>query len=245
MTGQRIRLSGQPDFKAVHARWPERYPFLLESAVQGTPQARYDILFAATGEYLELDAAGTLKGRHCRRRGFLNNLDEWWSDLATHADGDLPFTGGWFLYLGYELAAEIEPTLTLPPATTSLPVAYAARCPAGLVHDHQSGHTWAVAEAGAESLLERLLEDLGSSPPASARNAVGAGAVSEECPQQFERALERIHEYILDGDVFQVNLSRGWNVQCQSDADSVYAALCRANPAPFAGSARIGSAAVL
>ncbi len=26
-------------------------------------------------------------------------------------------------------------------------------------------------------------------------------------------AIEQIHEYILDGDVFQVNLSRGWHGQ--------------------------------
>ena len=26
---------------------------------------------------------------------------------------EVPFAGGWFLYLGYELAAEIEPTLAL------------------------------------------------------------------------------------------------------------------------------------
>ena len=36
-----------------------------------------------------------------------------------------PFVGGWFLYLGYELAAEIEPTLRLP--ASHLPQALAWR----------------------------------------------------------------------------------------------------------------------
>ena len=41
----------------------------------------------------------------------------------------LPFRGGWALFLAYELAAQVEPSLELPPAPGPLPVALAMRCP--------------------------------------------------------------------------------------------------------------------
>ena len=43
-----------------------------------------------------------------RRREFLSKLDEWWQhEYRPPVRSELPFTGGWFLFLGYELAAEI------------------------------------------------------------------------------------------------------------------------------------------
>jgi len=42
-------LAGRRDLLAPAASYPERYPALLASAVTGTPQSRFDILFAAAG----------------------------------------------------------------------------------------------------------------------------------------------------------------------------------------------------
>ena len=67
----------------------------------------------------------------------LQALDRWWSDERVDtADSPLPFHGGWFLYLGYELAEEIEPGLKLHDDAL-LPTAFAVRCPAALIFDHE------------------------------------------------------------------------------------------------------------
>ena len=52
--------------------------------------------------------------------------------------------------------------------------------------------------------------------------------------------MHRIQEYILAGDVFQVNLSRQWTVDLTENGDSlsVYQALRQHNPAPFAALAQ-------
>ena len=49
--------------------------------------------------------------------------------------------------------------------------------------------------------------------------------------------MARIHEYLYAGDIFQVNLSRAWTARYATPPEpaSLYAALRRANPAPFAG----------
>ncbi|MFQ5488009.1 MAG: hypothetical protein ACE5ET_06155, partial [Gammaproteobacteria bacterium] len=66
---------GAIDLLALHERLPQRYPCLLESVVHGTPQARYDILFAFPGETLRLDAALELSGGPARGGDFLAAFD--------------------------------------------------------------------------------------------------------------------------------------------------------------------------
>ncbi len=67
----------------------------------------------------------------------------------------LPFSGGWLVYLGYEIAAEIEPRLALPRSPDST-AALAIRAPAAWIRDRQSGEAWLVAEPGHEALLDRF-----------------------------------------------------------------------------------------
>ena len=101
-------VDGECDLLALHRLNPERYPHLLESVARGTLRSRYDILFAFPGDSLHV-ANGD-------RQDFLRSLDAWWREerIAPDKACPLPFGGGWFLYLGYELAAQIEPRLCLP-----------------------------------------------------------------------------------------------------------------------------------
>jgi anthranilate synthase component I len=71
--------------------------------------------------------------------------------------------------------------------------------------------------------------------------------VSEEPPGRFASAVERIHEYLRAGDVFQVNLSRAWTASLARGvtAEDLYARLRLSNPAPFAGLACWKGGAVL
>ena len=79
---------------------------------------------------------------------FFDALDAaWQAERTEHLPlDDLPFRGGWLLYLGYELAGEVERKLRLPSAPQSaMPVALALRCPAAIVVDHQRALTLLVA----------------------------------------------------------------------------------------------------
>ncbi len=234
----------------LHRLAPQRYPFLLQSTVTRPPLGRYDILFAFPGESLELSGNGQLHGRHTRGSpGFLAALDDWWRHEQRHGHASqLPFRGGWFVYLGYELAAEIEPVLNLP-ADEALPTAFAVRCPAAIVHDHADRQTWLVAEAGALIDTDEVMSDV--------RNAAGndrptaeqapAGTTREEDEDRFLQAVTRAKEYIAAGDIYQANLSRGWTTDFagECDAAQLYAALSSANPAPFAGLARWRDSAII
>ncbi len=130
MTPYVERLGDWPDLVALHARAPERYPFLLESVAHGPAQARWDILFACPGDRLIFDGSGD---------PFLPALDAWWRRDRDPgcSDARVPFAGGWFVFCAYELAAEVEPTLALPlRAGDPLPVAAAVRIPVAVLRDH-------------------------------------------------------------------------------------------------------------
>ena len=238
MTAIHRTIAGRRDLLAPAAAFPERYPALLESVTQGSAHARYDILFAFPQGSLSLAADGSARddqGQVCPGR-FLELLDGAWKAerLPYGEDDGLPFHGGWVLLLAYELAAEIEPSLHLH-ASPYLPVAMAVRCPAAVIVDHVRERTVLVAEAGHEAMLEAMAADLEAAPLIPPLTV--PDVIEEDDPSVFLDGVARIHEHLRAGDVFQANLSRAWHAHFAEApaAASLYAALRRANPAPFAG----------
>ncbi len=246
-----VSALAQPvDLLGLHRLSPQRYPFLLQSTAARPPLGRYDILFANPGESLELRGDDQLRGAAANEaQGFLAALDRWWSGNKRFGPvPDLPFHGGWFLYLGYELAAEIEPVLDLP-ADRILPVAFAVRCPAAIIHDHVDGQSWFVAEADAGIEQGQVIEDILRAAARSRRSpeTVRVSSIIEDDDARFLRAVERAKEHIAAGDVYQANLSRGWTTKFaeEREAARLYSALSTANPAPFAGLVRWHDAAII
>ena len=92
----------------------ERYPFLLES-VNHNDINRYSILFAFPGESIILNSFSDFD--------FLNELKNQFK--PNNLNSDLPFVGGWFVYLSYELIEQIEPSLSYEVYRSNLPIAYA------------------------------------------------------------------------------------------------------------------------
>jgi anthranilate synthase component 1 len=163
---QPVVLPDHFDLLEMHTGHPDRYPFLLESVATGRdsrgPAEAFDILFGFPGDTLVLDAQFRLHGAEIKEgRGFLPALDQSWraSRAAANPDMALPFHGGWFLYLGYELVGQIEPTIRTP-APPSGPVAFATRIPVALVRNRRTGHAWIVAEHAHDGAMDQLREDL-------------------------------------------------------------------------------------
>jgi anthranilate synthase component 1 len=260
------------DLRRLAYHDPAAYPVLLDSAAQGQ-LGRYSILAAYPEAALWQDGQGWLRGRGLEEapdagQGFLTAFERLWRQSAidrADATGGAaaaagPFRGGWFLYLGYEIAGEIEPQLALPEQLSSgaAPRAFALRVPAAIVHDHLAGRSWSVVEAGHEALSLRLERDLaaiaGESdlPGEFAVAALTALPLQEEDPERFGISVGAALEHIRSGDIYQANLSRGWRApwaSARTDGMVTDAALCAAsaqlyerlrkqNPAPFAALAR-------
>ena len=246
--------------RRLAARFPERYPLLLDSAAAG-PLGRASLLLAEPGAALWLDADGRLEARGLTPRGggFLAALEDWWlreRDTARFsgepdsvADA-LPFAGGWALFLGYELAQEIEPHLALPRSPFPWQ-AFALRTACALIHDLSSGRVLAVAEPEAGEALARIAAEAreAARDPQPA-DALRIARVEEEDPDAYLARVRRAKEYVRAGDIYQANLSRPWDVTLDEEgtcgaAAALYRRLCAANPAPFAALAQWRGEAIL
>jgi anthranilate synthase component 1 len=242
----RAKLSQAADLLALHRRHPRLFPFLLQSVAGHPRSGRWDILFAFPQDALVLKGDRLhVPGAVDREADFFATLDRWAAARAPVPRDTLPFCGGWFVYLGYEAAAQVEPSLRLPASPFGLPDALAVHCPAALVHDRESGITHAVSEHGAAQLAEVLA--CVAEAPVAVPSPSFAIEVHEEDEARYLAGVSRILEYLRAGDVFQVNLSRRWTARIAASITpaDLYARLCARNPAPFAGLMCWGDAAVI
>ena len=235
------------DLLDLHRLDPARYPVLLESSAAGA-HGRWDMLLAHDGESIALHRDGVVRDQAgVRLEGrFLDVLDASWQALriARAADSTWPFRGGWALLLGYELAQQVEPVLRLPQATGGLPVACALRCPAAVLRERSTGECIAIAEtetdadADADAWLERIAADVARAAALpSLPDWQPPAVIEEDASQRYVDGVQQVLEYLAAGDVFQVNLSRGWTARFDDSLDpaALFQRLRGNNPAPFAG----------
>jgi anthranilate synthase component 1 len=245
---------------------PDSFPVLFDSAARG-PLSRYSVLAAYPQAALWQDAGGRLHTSGMpppSGSGFLAALEAAVRrdgcgrrageepDAPTEARGLAagPFRGGWVVFLGYELAAEIEPRLHLAPrvqADAAAPAAFALRIPAGLVYDHVERQAWMFAQAGREDLLAALAAALAALPAGGSQATTAGGIrvdVEEEAPHYFRARVEAALDYIRAGDIYQANLSRAWRGVLPPEpslslaTQALYERLRAVNPAPFAALAQ-------
>ncbi|EDY86425.1 anthranilate synthase [gamma proteobacterium HTCC5015] len=224
----------------------ERYPALLSSTSEQTPSqvqaqhnSRYDILMAfPESQRLELRAEDVASGR---ADDFLQRLDrEFQAHCCDEEDTGWPFRGGWFVYLSYELAQQVEPSLQLPLADNQL-IAYAQRVRSAVVVDRVRGEAWWLCEsdlpaAEQEKRWKQLQIDCQALKALQAQGSVSLQSLVEQEAAHYRRWVEKTLNYIKEGDVFQVNLSRPWRAQLAGELTScqLFAELRRQNPSPFA-----------
>jgi anthranilate synthase component 1 len=237
--------------RSLAAREPAQYPVFFDSAARG-PLARFSMLACAPSAALFRDGRGRLsaQGRTLVAGGFLDNLEAWFrAEAAPAMASDLPkpvpFVGGWFVYLGYEVAAEIEPRLKLPPADTPYS-AFALRVDSFAVHDLEADRVYAVCENPHSQT--RLIADLtaANGQTSADDSALELRALDEEPAELFLARVRAAQEHIAAGDIYQANLSRRWRLQLRhhESATRVYDALRQANPAPFAASVQLQGMAI-
>jgi anthranilate synthase component 1 len=235
---------------ALHAAFPQRYPALFESSASGAALGRFDILFAHPQATLTLHADGAVSfpDGSRRRAPFLPALDEWWREREVpRPASSLPFHGGWLVYLGYELAGEIEPHLHLRRPSSGV-IARAVRIPAAIVYEHATGCGWLVAETEFAAALEEIERDLVQLSPPIADVAVPlADSIVEDVADRYLESVRRALHYIQCGDIYQANLSQAWRGRLRSGVrpHDVYRRLRTTNPGPFSALAVFDDMAIV
>ena len=119
----------------------QKYPYLLESSSRGNVNNRFSILFYKPEYTIEKTTDN-----------FLSDFDQSWlkekidQEKLVWGKKKLPFSGGWFVYFGYELSKEIEPKLNIPDSPYQLPTAFVSRIKTAIIFDHIDNQIFIVSE---------------------------------------------------------------------------------------------------
>ncbi|MCG7290324.1 MULTISPECIES: chorismate-binding protein [unclassified Corynebacterium] len=175
------------------------------------------------------DTAGTLSRSMSYSLDDDNVLDTLDTELSTPVVDapDLPFTGGWIGYLGYE-CAQLTMPITLR-HRSPFPDAYFVRPQSFIVYDHdaETAHLCALAGDGADGLLDRLEQALQGAEGAGG-TSIGEGSWSNP---DYLASIEEAQELLRAGESYEVCLTDTYTTRASGD---IYAALREHNPAPYA-----------
>ncbi|WP_324780859.1 aminodeoxychorismate synthase component I [Thiobacillus sedimenti] len=213
----------RPDLLRLQASDPRRYPGLFVSS----GDSGWDILFAFPRDLTRVGAADGLEAMKAHPAMGLRPC------RVPPSDGEPPFAGGWLCAFAYELGGVFEPSVGMA-ADPDFPLAWLVRIPAAILVERASGRCLLVAEPDEAGLVDAMADDLTRLPAAVAAPPAPV-SLREDDPAAFLAGVARIQDYIRAGDVFQVNLSRGWEAEFPSDVApaALLAQLLRKNPAPF------------
>ncbi len=230
------------DILGIHRLNPKRYPYLLQSSAKGNVLCRYDILFSFPQKQIILNF------KDIKKKNFLKELDkEWKKDKkkSKKEENILPFFGGWFVYLGYELVSQIENKIVSHKHSYNFPAAFASRIPAAIIKDNFNNETFIICEEKYKGLLKKIENDIKVLlerkkfllKEKKIKNKILINSLIEEPPNNHIKNINKILKYIKAGDVFQVNLSREWHgkINNKYSACDIFSKLKKTNPSPFSG----------
>ena len=145
----------------------------------------------------------------------------------------LPFIGGWFGWLGYDLAWEIETLPELNSDPLPFPVAYWYEPESFAILDDREQILWLATTEKAQ--LDRLEAKLDSEIiPVSTSSCFPVSATFLTSQQEYEEAVIKAKKYIRSGDIFQANLSVRFQANIIANCWDIYRNLQAINPSPFA-----------
>ncbi|MEC7273639.1 MAG: aminodeoxychorismate synthase component I [Verrucomicrobiota bacterium] len=169
-------------------------------------------------------------------RGDLCDLRRSMNEYVSPVHPVIPFTGGAVGYLSYDYGRRLEKIPTICSDDRSIPDMQFNLYDGLAAFNHDSGMLYLIGHNlydDADIVLERLraiVEDTSKVSTTNVRRSEWSWNLSK---QEFLTAVERVHDYIANGDVYQVNLSRRARCSFEGDPIRLYNALRRGNPAPY------------
>ncbi len=158
------------------------------------------------------------------------------------------FCGGWIGYFSYELARYIERLPETAVDDLHMPLIRLSFYDRAIAYDHRSDTFWLIAlelpddpEGPVEKMagLERLLDQSRQVRPAELsrvrlEDIDAAGSRRNMTREDYLRAVQRIKEYIRDGDVYQVNYSHRFEQSFEGRPIQLFHWQNRFNPSDYA-----------
>lgn len=233
------------------------YSYLLESVHGGEKWGRYSIIglpckqiLKVSGHTASIEIDGNIVEQHdCPDP--LAFVEEYQARFKVPELDNLPrFNGGLVGYFGYDTIRYIEPKLadSCPEDPLQTPDILLMVSDELVVFDNLSGKLMLIHHADpsvedayqlAQTVLDLLVHRLRKSTYVAPEKQLSAQPVVEEDfisgfkQENFERAVEKIKEYVLSGDVMQTVLAQRMSIPYEAEPLDLYRALRSLNPSPY------------
>ena len=217
----------------------------LHSGANPDSDGRYSFLSANPHTELVANSSGVFaKGKYefeLGPGGFFEGVDRLLKQFNPIEDsfGPVPKLIG---YLGYPLSgtAALEGSSSFRPRSSAvMPDAWFGAYDAVYKFDHKTRQGVILGEAAAVNALKTRIEENTNKAPAP---VIGALSGSLKADDAYRRSFKKVQDYILAGDVYQVNLSRELRAPVEQVGDglAIYENAFEHNPAAFGALLEIG-----
>ncbi|OCQ94332.1 anthranilate synthase component I [Oscillatoriales cyanobacterium USR001] len=169
-------------------------------------------------------------------RNLLNSQNQ---NFDRNVPPELPFTGGWLGWLGYDLAWEIERLPQINNNSLPFPVSCWYEPENFAVLDSQEQWLWLAASQESqldvmEKQLEQCYPQIKSLKSTNFSQENSENLIFNLSQDDYKKIVLQTQKYIYAGDIFQANLSLRFAANTNCDSWSIYRALQQINPSPFA-----------
>ncbi|QFT53359.1 anthranilate synthase component I [Microbulbifer sp. THAF38] len=234
-----------------------RYSYLLESVQGGEKWGRYSIiglpartLLRVRGSEVTVERDGAVIESHTERDP-LAFVEQFQQRYRVPELTDLPrFNGGLVGYFGYDCVRYIEPRLahSVPQDSLGNPDILLMVSDELVVFDNLAGAVIFIVHADpaqadayerAQQRLDQLVERLAQPLPNTVPLDLDGKGIEESAfhshfgEENFKKAVDRVKEYVLAGDVMQVVPSQRLSAPFDAPPLNFYRALRSLNPSPY------------
>jgi len=231
------------------------YSYLFESVQGGEKWGRYSIiglpcrsLLRVYGNRIQIERDGALveQAEAADPLAWIERFQQGFS-VADHP-GMPRFAGGLVGYFGYDTVRYIEPRLMPCPNPDGMDTPdillmvseevvvfdnLAGRIYIIVHLDPAAGDTPATGQARVDALVAQMQRGAPRHPAAGGRAVQETDFVSGFTEDGYKQAVDRIKDYILEGDCMQVVLSQRLSIPFQARPLDLYRALRGLNPSPY------------
>ena len=235
-----------------------RFPFFIDSGMDPQKLGRYS--FMGSDPFLVLSSRGSqiTVARGAEQSSLQGNpfdvLNHFLEVYRLEADSPpVPFIGGAVGYFSYDLCHFIERLPTTAIDDLHLPECYFGFYDLILAFDNQQGKAYIISTGFPEmreqdrmkraaQRLNEMKDKLAEMPrrdteaPLTPVSSPAAPRSLKEgfTHQEYMAAVEKARQYIIAGDIFEVNLSQRFEAELSITPYELYKRLRQINPAPFA-----------
>ena len=230
----------------------EHWSMFLDSGYPKIDKGRYDIIVARPVITLETYDGVTEITQNGKTITSSDDpfvlLKRYLGDKDQNLSG-LPFCGGALGYFSYDLGRNIELITNTVDSDVQMPDMAIGIYDWAVIVDHHLRRTWLASFCRFKETesqwqeLQSMFMDVPEYNAAKFRTT--SDVVSNMSKADYANAFDRVKDYILEGDCYQVNLAQRFSVGFEGNTWDAYIRLRKLNAAPFAAYINLPKGVVL